>query len=395
MQPRYIAFIILGFILTPWAIAQEVIRPGETFNWGGSVICADCPPPPACNSCCEPCPEPTQAPPTSTPPPTAPPASIETGCSQTVAASRSAVQTALNGIQPGRKICVGPGEIQGELVITRNCTQSSPCALVSLYKTPFTDDGEPVANYTGGNHTRVNPGSDAGQVQLRAQWWTIKGFEVYNAQTGVKVYAPNNIIQNNFVHNNKYGGIMLVPLDTTMNNTVVEDNWVKSNGFRRAEEGGGEYPGLSLLRQVHGIYISNYNAPNGCKGSDGIVLRRNVIQGHGGRGIQWNGENCSTKLRGTRVLNNWLDGNSWGMSVWGNVEASDIDGNHFSTFDYPSGTEDWEHPCIGIYASSGNTIRNNQCYSPWKGAKGGGIAHDFYGSSNNTFINNTYSNQKP
>jgi len=111
-------------------------------------------------------------------------------------------------------------------------------------------------------------------------------------------------------------------------------------------------------KNCHGIYMSNFL----CTGVSNITIKRNVINDHPGRGIQFNGAGCSSKMNDMLVENNLLENNSWGMVMYYNVERAVVRNNTVVIQSYPS-TNDSNHTFVGIYGSASNIFKNNIFYS--------------------------------
>ena len=231
------------------------------------------------------------------------------------------------------------------------------------------------------------PNVDNGQIRATVPGVIIEGFRIIGGNSGIKVYSSGVTIKNNYIAHNLYGSIMFVGDSAAITSGLVEGNVVEWSGH---DQNHNLYPGLSG-KNVHGIYFTDYN----CRGMRNIIVRNNTVKHHSGRGIQWNGLRngwesvCSTKFSNFLVENNELVDNSWGMVGYYNLINSTIRNNEISTIGHPPTNEN-EHPCVGLYGSTGNTFSNNSCVSPTQGNLGGGIAKNYSGSSSNTFINNTY-----
>ena len=246
------------------------------------------------------------------------------------------IQQAVRDAVPGSVITVRAGTYNENIVFSRNGTAELPITLKNF------PDETPV----------IIPGTGlAERVELNAEYIIVEGFEIEGGYDGIKIYKSNNIVRNNYVHNNKFTGILIAATTSEISNVLVENNIVESNGF---EPGSGDsYSGISL-KNVHGIYISDF----ACVGTSDITISNNTITGHGGRAIQWNGEGCGTKMRGTIVEDNLIEDNSWGMALFYNVEGALITNNIFISDSRPE-TNDTFWTFFGIWGSENNTITDN------------------------------------
>ena len=262
------------------------------------------------------------------------------------------IQDALDDSEPGDTIQVKEGVYVEGLHISRSGTRENPIALVNY------PGHSPVIDPGGGTYPEDD---NSLMVQWRAEWIILEGFEIRNGWDGIKVYDPHNTIRDNWIHDNRYQGILVV----STGDIFIEGNTVNNNGTAQGacygESWGGESP-----RHCHGLYISNYT----CAGAPNITVRGNKFRNHGGTGIAWNGSSCTSKIRNTLVENNILENNSWGMSFYYNVEGSVIRNNTLVIEDYPE-TDNTSHNFIVMWESSGNEIRNNIFYSTRGGCVGG------------------------
>jgi parallel beta-helix repeat protein len=253
------------------------------------------------------------------------------------------IQAAVNNSKPGDTIQVKEGVYKEGVSFTKSGTSTQPIALMNF------PGHSPVIDPGGGKY----PSDFSLRVELSAEWIIIEGFEVKYGWDGVKVYKPHNTIRNNWIHHNRYQGILVV----STSDVFIESNTIEYNGTDPGacynSEWGGESP-----KHCHGIYMSDYS----CTGMSDITIRGSVLSNHGGRGIQWNGYGCSSKMQNTLVENNIIENNSWGMVLYHNVENSIIINNTFVMEKYPS-TDDTSHTFVSIWKSTQNIIKNNIFYS--------------------------------
>lgn len=248
------------------------------------------------------------------------------------------IKDAIAGSRPGSVILVKEGTYNRKLNFTRSGTAENPI-IVKNYP-----GHRPVLDFS------TSP-DEYPRVEFNAQYIVFEGFEIRNGWDGVKVYRPNNTIRNNYIYNNDYQGVLII----SAGNVIIEGNTIRNNG---AGTGQCLFDGVQSVRHCHGIYISDYF----CAGTDNIVIRHNYIAGHGGRGIQWNGAGCASKMTHTLVEKNRIENNSWGMAIYYNVEHAVIKDNVFINRVRPR-TNDTSWTFIGIWGSENNVVKNNIFYS--------------------------------
>jgi len=225
--------------------------------------------------------------------------------------------------------------------LAKSGTRNQPIALVNFPgHSPVIDPGN------GKYPTDCCPSSGTPRVEVNAQWVILKGFEIRYGWEGIKVYSKNVTIEDNWVHHNKYGGIVIVSTsEVLIRGNVVEKNGIDPNACPSG-------------KNCHGIYMSDYL----CTGVSNVTIKRNVINDHPGRGIQLNGADCSSLIQNVLVENNLIENNSWGMVMYYNVERAVVRNNTVVIQSYPS-TNDSEHTFIGIFGSKNNIIKNNIFYT--------------------------------
>ncbi|MEQ9617884.1 MAG: right-handed parallel beta-helix repeat-containing protein [Deltaproteobacteria bacterium] len=246
------------------------------------------------------------------------------------------IQSALNGASPGTVILVKNGTYRGKINIMTSGAPGNPITIANF------PDHNPV----------IVPGTERGnRVEFNANYVVLEGFEIRGGYDGVKFYQGNNTIRNNYIHDNLYQGILIISTD----NIVIESNTIAYNGV---DPGECQFDGVSSPKHCHGIYMSDFE----CSGIDNIVIRNNYILGHGGRGIQWNGQGCQSKMTDTLVDGNLIENNSWGLALYYNVEGAVITNNIFIGDSRPN-TDDVDWTFIGIWKSQDNTITNNEFHT--------------------------------
>ncbi|MDA2918193.1 DNRLRE domain-containing protein [Desulfobacterota bacterium AH_259_B03_O07] len=249
----------------------------------------------------------------------------------------TSIKEALDSALPGDTIQVKNGTYIERVNFKISGTREEPIALVAyLGHFPIIDPG-------GGDHT-TDP---AKRVEFNAEWIILDGFEIRYGWDGVKLYKGHNTIRNNWIHNNKYQGILIISTD----DVFIEYNIVEYNG---TDEGTCIFNKQSSPRHCHGVYVSDFF----CTGTSNITIRGNITRNHGGRGIQWNGEGCSSVMTDTLVENNIIKNNAWGVLLYYNVRDSIIRNNTFIMESYPS-TNSVNHYFIGMWESTGNIFKNN------------------------------------
>ena len=253
------------------------------------------------------------------------------------------IQDALDRSQPGDTIQVKDGVYVERVDFNRSGTRELPIALINY------PDHSPVIDPGGGSYpVDCCPSGGTPRVEFNAEWIILEGFEIRYGWDGVKLYQGHNTVRNNWIHHNLYQGILVVSTgEVLMAGNVIEYNGTDPNTCVRGD-------GNPSPKHCHGIYMSDYL----CSGPSDITIRSNRISNHGGRGIQWNGNGCDTVMAGTLVENNIIENNSWGMTLYHNVEGSVIRNNTF-VLEWNPDTNDSTHAFVGIWNSTGNAFYNN------------------------------------
>lgn len=239
------------------------------------------------------------------------------------------IQSALDGARPRSTVCVKNGVYRGKVNISKT--------------------GIVLKNYPG-HKPVIIPGYGTGnRVEINAPETTVEGFEISGGYEGVKIYRPNTTIRNNYIHDNKFAGILIVSTD----NNLIVDNDIELNGTcgKRCD-----MPGQVRLspKNVHGIYISDYL----CKGARNNIIRNNVVKDNPGMGINFNGSFCDRGITGTIVEGNELINNSWGIALFYNVRDSRFRNNRLSVSSHP-GTNHTDFTHLGIWGSKDNLFHKN------------------------------------
>jgi len=258
------------------------------------------------------------------------------------------ISDAIDDALPGDTIQVKDGIYVERVNIDVSGTRDLPIALVNY------PGHNPVIDPGGGEYpTECCPSGGTPRVEINAEWVIVEGFEIRYGWDGIKLYKGHNTIRNNWIHHNKYQGILVV----STNDIFVNGNTIEYNG---TDNGTCIISGEFSPKHCHAIYLSDFS----CEGLDNVTIRGNLLSNQGGRGIQWNGSSCSSsvKMRNTLVENNILENNSWGIVLYYNVENSLIRNNTFVQESYPD-TNDSSHTFISIWRSTGNIVANNIFYS--------------------------------
>jgi len=276
------------------------------------------------------------------------------------------IQSALNNAKPGDTIQVKNGVYAERVNFVKSGTASQPIALVNYPgHSPVIDPGN------GRYPTDCCPTSGTPRVEFNAEWVILKGFEIRYGWEGIKLYKGHNTIEDNWIHHNKYQGVFVM----STSDVLIRGNVIEKNGIDPTACPSG--------KNCHGVYVSNYL----CNGASNVTIKRNVINDHPGRGVQFNGEDCSSKIGNALIENNLLENNSWGMVLYRNVERVVVRNNTVVIQSYPS-TNDSDHTFIGIFGSANNIIKNNIFYST-RSDVGGPFIYDSQ-STNNTFDYNMW-----
>jgi len=270
------------------------------------------------------------------------------------------VKDAAGNAQPGLTILVKNGTYNSKINITTSGTETSRIILK-----PYPGHS-PVLDFTGSPDSRPN-------IEITADYITVKGFEIRNGWDGIKIEGDNNTIRDNYIHDNDYNGILIV----NAGENIIEHNKIAHNG---TAPGKCVMKGSSSPRHCHGIYISQYKCGGG---SNGNVIRSNHILNHGGSGIQWNGDGCTNRFLNTVVEKNRFENNSWRLALYYGVDNSSIKHNNFISHSRPN-TNNTSYPFISIWGSENNTIESNTFYATMSDTSGIQV---YYTESENNIVN--------
>jgi hypothetical protein len=146
-----------------------------------------------------------------------------------------------------------------------------------------------------------------------------------------------------------------------LSSIVIENNEIYRNGYAEGthtvtcnDSSWNPTPPYNSPKHCHGVYISDF----GCNGTNNINITNNYIHDHGGRGVSWNGQGCSSHMKNTLVTGNTFENNSVNIILWYNVRGADISNNTFILNSVPQ-TDDTSHGQFGIQTSSHNEIKHN------------------------------------
>jgi parallel beta-helix repeat protein len=149
----------------------------------------------------------------------------------------------------------------------------------------------------------------------------VEGCDISGGWDGVKDTGKNNIIRGNYVHNNKYQGILCAGC----NGSLMRGNKIGNNGISCTRpEWGGNSP-----RHCHDIYISN---PGGyCANMTGIKIIDNILGPSGGLGLSVRGQDCTSHwIDGILIEGNEFVDNAAGLSLFYRTRNSVVRNNSFT-----------------------------------------------------------------
>lgn len=254
--------------IVPAASAVD-LGPGEETT----VRCVVPPTPTSPPSTPAPPPEPTPAP-EPTAPPTPAPTVAPVICSKTAGTATEA-QAAVNSAVTGQTVCIEedvdfPGTFYMKSGVRATCLMG-----VTL-------------TFDGGNQEGVRFNTNVSGAQ-------IDSCEITGGWDGVKVTGDNNIVRDNYIHGNKYQGVLV----TAASNNVIENNVIEKNGTSCIlDPQVGESP-----RHCHDVYLSNPN--NYCKPMTGNRVVNNLLGPIGGAAVNINSDPCRTEgIRNTVITGN-------------------------------------------------------------------------------------------
>ena len=258
------------------------------------------------------------------------------------------IQAAVDNSKPGDTIQVKDGVYNEGVSFRTSGTSTQPITLINF------PGHSPVIDPGGGSYpSECCPSSGPLRVDFRAEWIIMEGFEIRYGWDGVKVFKPHNTIRNNWIHHNRYQGILIISTD----DVFIEGNTIESNGTDPGacyeSSWGGESP-----RHCHAVYISDYS----CTGASDITIRGNVLSNQGGSGVNFNGYGCSSRIKNTLIENNIIENTHYGVAMWYSVQDSVVVNNTFVVKQIPD-TDATTHAFVAVWGSTGNIFKNNIFYS--------------------------------
>ncbi len=195
------------------------------------------------------------------------------------------IQYALDAAAPGDTILVRAG-VYTEPVYLR--VSGTPTAPVTLKAYP-------------GERPVIQPYADGrtANVALTGRWLVLDGFEIRGGRHGVVVSGGNNLVQNNYIHDNGQGcpgelcgqGVIV----SSASDVAIVNNRIERNGLN------GVSPWL-----LHGIYVSDYFGP----ATSRVSVIGNTVREHAGAGLQaWTASTVTTDvlLQGNTFENNVME----------------------------------------------------------------------------------------
>ena len=110
------------------------------------------------------------------------------------------IRAAVDNSKPGDTIQVKDGVYNEGVSFRTSGTSTRPITLMNY------PGHSPVIDPGGGAY----PPDYSHRVELWAEWIIIEGFEIRYDWDGVKVFMPHNTIRGNWIHHNKYNGILII-----------------------------------------------------------------------------------------------------------------------------------------------------------------------------------------
>ncbi len=252
------------------------------------------------------------------------------------------IQAAVDNSRPGDTIQVKDGVYNEGVSFRTSGTSERPITLMNYA------GHSPVIDPGGGAY----PPDYSHRVELWAEWIIIQGFEIRHDWDGVKIFMPHNTIRGNWIHHNKYDGILII----STNDVLIEGNTIEYNGTDPNTCLNGE--GVSDPKHCHAVYISDYS----CTGASDITIRGNVLSNQGGSGVNFNGHGCSSRMKNTLIENNIIENTHYGVGMWYSVQDSVVVNNTFVVKQVPI-TDASTHAFVAVWGSTGNIFKNNIFYS--------------------------------
>lgn len=315
----FVVVLLLAVLSRSWG---QTINPGES----ATVKCNSCP------VCPTPTPVPVPMPtpkPTATPAPTPAPPSVV--CSKTARTATEA-QSAVNSSVAGQTVCIEES--------IKFAPAFYPKKDVRIHCKPGVK-----LEFDGGNQEGVRFNTNVSGAQ-------IDGCEITGGWDGVKVTGDNNTVRNNYIHGNKYQGVLV----TAASGNTIEGNRIERSGTSCVLSSPiGESP-----RHCHDVYLSN---PSGyCKPMNGNKVINNFLGSIGGAAVNINSEPCkSEKIRNTVISGNEILNANMCVALYYGTDGTVIENNMCTILNpYPSNLPvSMKYGVITWGAPSGEPRMNN------------------------------------
>lgn len=317
-----------------------------------------------CTFVCDPVPTATPtASPSPTPSPTPPsgPSPTPTPLPATIVVNAAGgddfttIQAAVNTADPGDVIKVKNGTYASFNTGSRHGTEVSP-----IYLEPYP-----------GHSPVIEQGFTSDQqIQLNAEWWIVRGFEINGGYFGLRILDDNMIVADNVFHNNGFDALLVVPADEEVSNILITGNSFYVVGYEESGTCDETTASSCTVRNIigdtsaknrHATYLSN----SLCNGISNVTIEWNHYENLGGRAIQLNGLTggdgapcSSTGINNIIVRNNMIVNASWGMSLFYGWADITVDSNTFNIATWPT-TNDSDHTFIGVWGANGLDVLNN------------------------------------
>lgn len=265
------------------------------------------------------------------------------------------IQAAVDTADPGDVIKVKNGTYAAFNTGSRHGSEASP-----IYLEPYPGHS-PVINMTFTSDQ---------QIQLNAEWWIVRGFEINGGYFALRVLDDNITVADNVFHNNGFDALLVVPQDEAVSNIKITGNSFYVVGYEESGTCDETTASSCTVRNIigdtsaknrHAVYLSN--AP--CNGISDVTVEWNHFENLGGRAIQLNGLTggdgapcSSTGINTITVQNNTVINASWGMSLFYGWASVTVDSNTFNIASWPT-TNDTEHTFIGVWGANGLDVTNN------------------------------------
>lgn len=225
----------------------------------------------------------------------------EVVCSKSVT-QVSTAQSVVNSAVSGQTVCVEPG------------TYNFPVAF-------FMKSGVRVYCKPGAKLVFDGGSQEGVRFNTSVTGATIEGCDISGGWDGVKDTGKGNIVKNNYIHNNKFMGI----LGVAVSNANYTGNRIEDNGSFCSTAGWGGYS----PRHCHNVYISNTQGY--CVPMANNKVTDNYLGRSGGFGVSVNGYYCPNHLIANTLIsgNTIVDPNA-GVGLYYYTSGTSITGNSFT-----------------------------------------------------------------